>query len=107
VSTKQAVFVSSTSASDGMANLGRPPPPPCMEVRIDAKGFIFIGVMPLWHEFHHGCKFRLPEQFPDTFQDIPMEDVEHLSSDYDLILFELTLTWEAINHPIELIRGCV
>ena len=78
-----------------------------MEIRIDAKSFILIGVMLLRCKFHHRRKFRLSEKFLDTFQNIPVEHIKRLATDYDLVLSELALAWEAVDQPVELTWSCV
>lgn len=96
-----------TSAKHRMANLSLPPPPASMKVRVDLKCLIFTRIMFLWCELHDRSEFRLLKKFVDALENVPIEDIKCFTTDYNLLPFELTLTWEAVNQMVELVGGHV
>ena len=58
-------------------------------------------------ELHDGSEFRLPKKFADALENVPIEDIECFATDYNLLPFELTLTWEAVDQTVELVGGRV
>jgi hypothetical protein len=78
-----------------------------VDVTIDPKGLIFIGIVPLWRKLHRRRKFGLPKQVFDAGQDVTMIHVKCLPSHDHLFSFELPLTGQAVNQAIELAWGFV
>lgn len=70
-------------------DLDSPPPFPSVHIAVNPDGHICISVVPLGFEFEVWCKVMAPIYLRDAVENVPVENLEVLSIDCDLLSTEL------------------
>ena len=70
------------------AHLGVPPPFPCMHVKVNPYGVIFIRIVALRGEDEDPRKLRVSKECTNTFNDVAVVDLKDFLVDVHLATYE-------------------
>jgi hypothetical protein len=85
------------------ANLSFPPPFSRMHIAIDPGRPILVGIVSFWLKYEVWGEFGLPVKGSDTFNDVPVVELQSLAPDCNVTSAEFRTAGKRIDNLVEFI----